>query len=228
MKLLYLKTKSITTAVIIAMMLTSLNMIHAAQTAAHTSSYTGSIESIYHYFDDNIVKKFQKMFKTSFSLESDEKLDETAQKLKTGEQDIQNYVQQLNQKAYELEQNHQTDTDLYRFIQILLQLAYQEIGVHFTAVYNTLTSGLQQKLTAARFAQELVKVAETIVTDKNFKRIDASLAELQDIAPRDIADKILVIRTDLRAMLDEYKKNKAKQSSAIRLFRKRLPYKVLN
>ncbi len=229
MKFLYLKTK---TAALMAMLI--LGMAHttvqakAIGIAATTDHgyYTDSIESIYKHFDE-IMDYVEKTFKTSFSDNSSEKLNITAQKLKESEAVINQFVETLKNKAQELKDNGQQTTDLYRFIEILVQLAH-ELEKPFKEAYHALNSGLTQQLKATPFAQKLSTVIDKIMTDANFKKLNDYLTRLQDIVPKkakQVIQGIDEIRQDINKVLAEYRKNKAKQNpAAISMLRKRLPY----
>ncbi len=217
MKFLYLKTKPVA---LMAMLILGMapNSIYAT-----TVNYTISIESIYEHFD-GIMDNFEQTFKSSFSEKSTEKLNITANKLKESELVIKQFVVALKTKTQELSNNGQQSTAIYRFIDILLHVA-DEIEVYFTQAYNTLTSALNKKLKATALAKQLSGVIDTIMTDKNFKKLNDYLTQLQGIAPQQVVQEIDEIRTDINKILAEYKKNKAKQNAAaISMLRKRLPY----
>lgn len=216
MKFLYLKTKPAILAMLILGMVPG--SIYASAVA-----YTDFIESIYKHFD-GLMNNFEQTFKSSFSEKSTEKLNITAKKLKESELVIQQFVAALKTKAQELRGAGQQSTDLYRFIDILLNVA-DEIEIYFTQAYNTLTSSLNKKLKATALATQLSNVIDKIITDANFKKLNDYLTRLQGIASQQVVQGIDEIRKDINKILAEYKKNKAKQNTAaISMLRKRLPY----
>lgn len=190
-------------------------------------SYTETIAGIHCYFDQKITQPFQQMFKDSFSEHSTEKLNLTVKKLKNVEQVVQEVVKDLKIKDAELKHEHKTDTALYAFIHILLKIA-DRLESYFNIAFTTLTTGLANKLKAAKFATELTAVSKTIVTDKNFKEIDNYLAELQQIAElqeeHNVAKEILEIRSDIKKILEQHKAKSKDNAAALSLLRKRLPY----
>ncbi len=217
MKFLYLKTKP---AVLMSIFILGMapGSIHAV-----TVDYTNSIESIYKHFD-GIMDNFEQTFKSSFSEKSTEKLNITAKKLKESETVIKQFVAKLKKKAQELRNAGQQSTNLYRFIDILLNVA-DEIEIYFTQAYNTLTSGLNKKLKATALAKQLSGVIDTILTDKNFKKLNDYLTRLQSIASQQVVKGIDEIRKDINNILAEYKRKKSTQNAAaISMLRRRLPY----
>lgn len=224
MKILRISSKSIAFAALLLVAGVQADALPACNLGAlhKLPENLDSIKIIYGYFDTSIRIPFSTLFKSSFSEKSTERLDLTADNIAQAEQVIKEFVEALKEKAAQLKNNNQSNSDLYAFITILLKIA-NKLEKHFNKMYGVLNNGLKKKLNATAFANQLKAAADSIVTEDNFKEIDRWLDELQKKSPQEVAANIKEIRTDLDATFRQFKntKNSAKLLAALR---KRLPY----
>ena len=175
-------------ALVIICSLTSLNEIslHGAtnKPAIHDSKehalLEASIRDVFMKFDQSI-DLFKELL-SGLSPKSNEKLSALCKKLKTTIDEVNKlFIDPIRKEAEDLKGTPLEHSNYNKLLHTLLDIC-TELMNHFNALHNALSISLQDKPSALKVAKNIKPIIDEIISDINFKKIDALLAQAHKYA----------------------------------------------
>ena len=199
---------------VVVLSLTSLTVapLHGVthKLAIHDSSEHARLEACIR----NVFTKFEEaidLFKTQLSgisPKSTEKLVVVCRKLKTTIDQVESmFIEPIRTEVHQLRGTNLENSNYNKLLHTLLNVC-DELKKHFDVLHSTLNKSLQGSPTAVSIAKNIKPVIDNIISDQNFKRIDAQLAEAHKLALS--YDIIIEIKPQYRKIIDIQDDNPSK------------------
>lgn len=162
----------------------------------------------------NLFTKFEEaidLFKTQLSgisPKSTEKLVVVCKKLKLTIDQVESmFIEPIRTEANQLKGTSLENSNYNKLLHTLLSVC-DELKHHFDRLYTALHKSLQGNATAISVAKNIKPIIDTIISDSNFKSIDARLAEAYTYALS--YDIIIEIKPQYRKIIDIEDDNSSK------------------
>ena len=201
-------------ALVIACSLTSLNTVAHNNTTPQAivdgcneqALLEASIRDAFARFEQSI--DLFKGLLSGLSPKSNEKLGALCKKLKTTIDQVDKlFIAPIRLEAQNLKGTHLEGSNYNNLLHILLDTC-EELKNHFDLLHNALNKSLDGKPSATKVALHIKPIIDTIISDENFRKIDAKLALAHKHAlSYDIA---IEIKPQYRKVIDIKDKNPTK------------------